>query len=118
MRVHRQITLCFLIVGHTKFAPDWCFGLMKQCFRGNMISNLRDLENVVNCSAEANVAQLVGTQSEGVVVPTYNWTAMFAGQLHKLKNIKQFHHFSISSSAPGSVEVRRKNQTQRESNSH
>ena len=22
-----------IVVGHTKFAPDWCFGLLKQCFR-------------------------------------------------------------------------------------
>ena len=24
-----QITLSFLVVGHTKFSPDWCFGLLK-----------------------------------------------------------------------------------------
>lgn len=23
----------FLIAGHTKFSPDWCFGLLKQSFR-------------------------------------------------------------------------------------
>ena len=112
--LHRQITLSFLIVGHTKFAPDWCFGLLKQRFRRTMVSNLRDLENVINCSAEANVAQLVGTQSGEVVVPTYNWTAMFAGRLRKLKNIKQFHHFSMSSSAPGSVEVRKESDSESE----
>ena len=104
--LHRQITLSFLIVGHNKFSPDLCFGILKQRFRRTKVSNLRDLENVVNCSAEANVAQLVGTQSGEVVVPTYNWTAMFAGRLHKLKHLKRFHHFSMSSSAPGSVEMR------------
>ena len=103
--LHRQITLSFLIVGHTKFAPDWCFGLLKQRFPRTKVSSLRDLENVVNCSAEANVAQLVGTQSGEVVVPTYDWPVMFAGRLRKLKHLKQFHHFSTSSSAPGSVEV-------------
>ncbi len=30
---HEKITLSFLIVGHTKFAPDWCFGLLKRKFR-------------------------------------------------------------------------------------
>ena len=105
MGLRRQITLSFLIVGHTKFAPDWCLSLLKEHFRRIKVSSLRDLENV-NCSAEANVAQLVGTQSGEVVVPTYDWTAMFAGRLHKLKHLKRFHHFSISSSAPGSVEVR------------
>ena len=49
------------------------------------------------------MSQLVGTQSGEVVVPTYNWTAMFAGQLRKLKNIKQFHHFSMPSSEALSV---------------
>ena len=28
--LHKEITLSFLLVGHTKFAPDWCFGLLKQ----------------------------------------------------------------------------------------
>ena len=60
--LHRQITRSFLIVGHPMFAPDWCFGLMKQRFRRTIISNLRDLESVVNCFAEANVVHLVGTQ--------------------------------------------------------
>lgn len=30
---HTNITLSFLPVGHTKFAPDWCFGLFKRAFR-------------------------------------------------------------------------------------
>ncbi len=25
-----HITLSFLVVGHTKFSPDWCFGLVKR----------------------------------------------------------------------------------------
>jgi hypothetical protein len=27
--LHTSIHLSFLIAGHTKFAPDWCFGLIK-----------------------------------------------------------------------------------------
>ena len=30
---HTNITLSFLPVGHTKFAPDWCFGLFKCSYR-------------------------------------------------------------------------------------
>ena len=104
--LHKHITLSFLIVGHTKFSPDGCFGLLKQCFRRTRVSCLQDLERVVNTSADANVAQLVGTQSGEVVVPTYDWAGMFAGRLRKLKHIKKFHHFTISESAPGSVEVK------------
>ncbi len=29
-RRHSTIAIHFLITGHTKFAPDWCFGLLKQ----------------------------------------------------------------------------------------
>ena len=104
--LHKHITLSFLIVGHTKFSPDWCFGLLKQRFRRTRVTCLSDLERVVNSSAEANVAQLVGTQSGEVVVPTYNWTAMFAGRLRKLKQLKRYHHFSFSESAPGHVDVK------------
>ena len=87
---------------------------MKQRFRRTRVACLSDLERVVNSSAEANVAQLVGTQSGEVVVPTYNWTAMFAGRLHKLKYIKKFHHFSISESALGSVDVRMESDSESE----
>ena len=31
--LHRRIELYFLIAGHTKFSPDWCFGLFKQRYR-------------------------------------------------------------------------------------
>ena len=27
---HKEITLSFMIPGHTKFSPDWCFGLLKK----------------------------------------------------------------------------------------
>ena len=30
--LHKEIILSFLPVGHTKFSPDWCFGLLKQKF--------------------------------------------------------------------------------------
>ena len=28
--LHNSITLSFMISGHTKFSPDWCFGLLKK----------------------------------------------------------------------------------------
>ena len=112
--LYHHINLSFLIVGHTKFSPDWCFGLLKRRFRWARVACLDELESVVNDSSEANTAQLVGTQSGEVVVPTYNWSTMFAGRLQKLKNIKKYHHFSISASAPGSVKVRLESDTESE----
>ena len=60
--LHKSITLSFLMVGHTKFAPDWCFGLFKQLFRRSKVDCIDDIASVVDQSADVNVSQLVGTQ--------------------------------------------------------
>ena len=59
--LHRTVRMSFMLVGHTKFAPDWCFGLFKQRYRRTFVSSLDDVVDVVNTSADVNVAQLVGT---------------------------------------------------------
>ena len=100
--LHDNITLSFLIVGHTKFSPDWCFGLLKQRFRRTNVGCLDDIVDVVNSSASANVAQLLGTQEGERVVSSYNWAEMF-GPHHKLKIIKTYQHFRFDASMPGVV---------------
>ena len=75
--LHKTITISFLIVGHTKFAPDWCFGLLKQKFRKTKVDCLDDIAKVVQGSAEVNEVQLVATQEGEVLVPTYNWADFF-----------------------------------------
>ena len=59
---HNRITLSFLLVGHTKFAPDWSFGLLKQRFRKEVVSSLNELAAAVEASAVHNVAQLAGRE--------------------------------------------------------
>ncbi|CAH3178510.1 unnamed protein product, partial [Porites evermanni] len=44
--------------GHTKFEPDWCFGLLKQRTRRTFISSLFDIGTCVEESASVNVAEL------------------------------------------------------------
>lgn len=73
MRYHHSIKLSFLPVGHTKFSPDWRFGLLKQRFRKTKVECLDDLVQVVESSAAINHVQLVGTQSGEVIVPTFDW---------------------------------------------
>jgi len=72
--LHQSVTMSFFPVGHTEFAPDWCFGLFKQRFRHTFISSLQDIADVVELSAHVNAAQLVGTQNGEVVVPVYDWS--------------------------------------------
>ena len=59
---HRKITMSFLVVDHTKFAPDWCFGLLKQKYRRTKIESLTGLAAVVHKPAECNFSQLVTTE--------------------------------------------------------
>lgn len=74
--LHQRITLSFMLVGHPKFAPNWCFGLFKQRYRCTFVSSLNDVANVVNSSADVNVAQLVGTQEGEPIVSAYNWASL------------------------------------------
>ena len=54
--LHKEIKVSFLPVGHTKFSPEWCFGLFKQLYRKTNIGCLHDIVQVVNASATPNVA--------------------------------------------------------------
>ena len=104
---HTSITLSFLPVGHTKFAPDWCFGLFKRAYRQTKVGSLAAIADVVNKSAECNFVQLVSMQNGTTVVPTHDWTDLFATRMKKIDGIKKLHHFRISSSLPGKVFVKK-----------
>ena len=58
--LNKKITVYFLIVGHTKFSPDWCFGLFKQAFCQTKIGCLDDIVKVVESSAMVNHACSAG----------------------------------------------------------
>ena len=101
--LHSDITLSFLVVGHTKFSPDWCFGLFKRQYRRTKVGSLKDIVRVANMSAECNFAQLVCQEDGTTIVPTYDWASFLAPHLKKLPAIKKFHHFRMSTSKPGVV---------------
>ena len=104
--LHKKIEYCFLLVGHTKFSPDGCFGLIKRLFRRTKVSCLQDFADVVSKSGEVNHPQLTGTQSGQVVVPTYDWTSFFAPRFRPLAGIKRLHHIVISETNLPNITVR------------
>jgi len=53
--MHDSILFSFLIAGHTKFSPDWRFGLIKQSFRRCYVSSLFDLMGAVDQSTVTGV---------------------------------------------------------------
>ncbi len=101
--LHESITISFMLVGHTKFSPDWCFGLMKRKFRKTKVETLDDLVGVVNISATVNESQLVGSQSGEPLVPMYDWVGMFGSHLKKIPLITRQHHFKFCTSIKGMV---------------
>ena len=103
--LNNSITLSFLIMGHTKFSPDWYFGLFKQAYRWIRIGCLDNIVWVVESSAAVNHAQLIGTHDGKVIVPTYDWASFFDEPFRQraLKGIKSIHHLM---SKPGYVIVK------------
>ena len=91
--LHHSITISFLVVGHTKFSPDGCFGLLKREFRRTEVSTLADLEQVVRSSAIVNETQLVGTQSGEPILPIRDLASFLEPQFKRLAGIKRYHHF-------------------------
>ena len=105
--LHHSITISFMIVGHTKFAPDWCFGLFKRMFRRTVVGCL-DIVSVGSRSAEVNRTQLVAKQIGEVLVPTYNWSQALQPHFKQtaFRGIKKYHHFRFDRRKPGKVYIK------------
>lgn len=110
MDSNKSIEISFLQVSHTKFAPDWCFGLLKQKFRKSEVGCLDDLVRVVDLSANTNTnrAQLVGREDGTVLVQQYDWASFFQPYFRRaaFDGIKSWHHLVFSSATPGKAKVR------------
>ena len=104
--LHKSITLSFLLVGHTKFSPDWCFGLVKRLYRRSQVNCLDDIVKVVESSAHCNVAQLIGNQEGDIIVPSFDWLTFFDPHFRRFKDIKKYHHFYVTQERPGIVSAK------------
>ena len=105
---HVSITLSFLVTGHTKFGPDWCFGLAKKKIRRCTINCLADICEAVNSSSHTgvNIAQLCGQENGTVIVPMYDWTTYLDNTCKRLPQIQTYHHFNFSSEHVWKVRVK------------
>lgn len=107
-KLHHLINYSFLIAGHTKFAPDRCFGLIKRAYKVNYVSSIYEFARMVDSSSAVGVnkSQLVGTHDGRVIVPVYDWVTFLSQYFNKLPNIKKYHHFRFSTDEPGKVYVK------------
>ena len=102
---HTEITLSFMIPGHTKFSPDWCFGLLKKRYWRTKVGGLTDLITVV---ISVNIAQPTGQEDGSPIVITYNSQDYFSTFCTKVKVIKKLHYLRFSSSSPVLIFVKEK----------
>jgi len=109
--LNRVIKISFLPVGHTKFAPDAGFGILKAKFRRSQICTVSEMCQCIVDSTpvtKMNQVQLVDKESDDVRVGlhTYDWQKKFSDMnFRSTANIKQFHHFTFSSSDIGVVKL-------------
>lgn len=101
--LHHAIEYNFLLAGHTKFSPDWCFGLVKQKTRKTFISSLFDIARAVEESAIVNTAEFVGLHNGTVLIPTYDWMTYLGQFFKKIPHLKTYHHFRFDKDYPGTV---------------
>ena len=104
LQLHRSVRYSFLIAGHTKFAPDRCFCIIKKSYKQNYISSIYEFANMVELSSSGvNKAQLVGTHDGTVIVPVYDWCSYLEQYFKRLPNIKSYHHFRFNKEEPGRI---------------
>ena len=99
----KEVTISFLLVGHTKFVPDWGFGLFKRLFKKTQVATIHDIADVVRKSAVVNYPQLIGDYDGSIYVKFYDWSNVFDENTIAIKGITKFQHFRMSSSVPGCV---------------
>ena len=95
--LHTSVALSFLLVGHTKFAPDWCLGLVKRKYRHTHVSSLQEIANVVTAPTQkgVNIAQLIGDESGKVFVPVYDWDGHLSSHFPTLSTNQIIPAFSL-----------------------
>ena len=107
--LNSDIQLSFMLVYHTRFGPDWCFGLIKLKYKHSYISSISQLAEVVLLSTtkEINIPQLItGPSSLNTLVPVRKCKAFLERYFKKIPNLTRYHHFRLTSSEPGALFVR------------
>lgn len=94
---HTKLTLTFLVVGYTDFAPDWCLSLFKRLHQRTRFGTLKDIAQVANTSAQCKFAMLASREDGSSIVPIYYWTTFFCHTPEESEGIK---NCNISSLIP------------------
>ena len=82
-----KIELAFMVAGHTKFSPDYGFGVFKRLYRHSELNSVEEVCGMMGKSSLL-VAEPVGTK-QNVLIPCYDWQAKFSS-VGKIAGLKKF----------------------------
>lgn len=100
MGKNENISLNFLLTGHTKFGPDRNFGILKAKYSRANVDCLNDFINIVNSSSPNgyNVAiPSIDPVTQVRNITWYKWDVYLQQFFKALKGIRQYHHFCFYS---------------------
>ena len=108
-----KVKISFMLAGHTKFAPDRFFGLIKRSYRRTNVSSLPEIEKMIcNSSVSGkNIPQPTLDCMGKRNVIWYNWSGFLNPFFNSISGIAQYHHFYFDSSAHGVVTVKEHSKT-------
>ena len=111
MGYSKSVTLSFMLAGHTKFAPDRFFGLIKKVYWHTKVEAIGCIAQVVQNSSVvgAIVPQLMKGQSGDWEVIFYDWTSFFQAYFKDLKGITSY-IFHVTSDHRDTVFLRQHSQ--------
>ena len=99
-KLHTNIEIVFMPVGHTKFYCDLAFGMLKKKFKNSFVSSLEQFQEcVVNSTplSKLNTCQLVGNEKgDEIKVLQYDWSTWFDEIGFKsIPGISKMHYFKF-----------------------
>lgn len=105
MGYHDQIDFSFMVVEHTKFAPDGYFGLIKKKYRHSNVYTYNQMADIIDCSTNnrQNICQRYYDKNGKPAFVYRDWSHWLQKYFKKLPNLTKYHHLTIDKNEPGIV---------------
>jgi hypothetical protein len=113
--LHNEITISFMLPGHTKFSPDSAFGLYKLCYRKNKVDSL--YEAIDCCKKATNNSQIIPhiygkhLGDEELKIDFRNWNLFLRKHFKDIPNLTEISSFYFTKENPGLVKIKRQPET-------
>ncbi|XP_053376392.1 uncharacterized protein LOC123561263 [Mercenaria mercenaria] len=105
--LHSTLEFSLMEAGHTKFHPDWHFGLWKVKWRNASAETIEQVAATVKESSRNghNIPHV--TNDPTCPVQFFEWGLFCKRFFRRIPRLKDFHHFRMSKEFPGTVFLRR-----------